>query len=92
MNYKGARWVSSTLVLALLCFFSTVGANAQQCMASYYRAKSPVCLDEVLAQFRQKPPRTLGPNPVQQSAFLPRYSGTLLGSGSVLLKVNFRTI
>ena len=34
----------------------------QQCMASYYRAKSPACVDGILAEFRQAPssdPNTL---------------------------------
>jgi hypothetical protein len=55
VNYRSARRAWSAFALALLCFFPAV-ASAQQCMASYYRAKSPACLDEVLAQFRQKPP------------------------------------
>jgi hypothetical protein len=34
-----------------MCFFCAVGvAGAQQCMTSYYRAKAPACVDEVLAQ------------------------------------------
>jgi hypothetical protein len=36
--------------LALLFFLLAVGvARAQQCMTSYYRAKSPACVDEALA-------------------------------------------
>jgi hypothetical protein len=41
--------------LAFLYFCPAV-ASAQQCMTSYYRARSPACLDEVLAQIRQMPP------------------------------------
>jgi hypothetical protein len=53
---RSACRASSAFTLAVLCFFSAVGAaNAQQCMASYYRAKSPACLDEVLGQLRPKP-------------------------------------
>ncbi len=56
VNYRRARRASSAFALALLCFFLAAGvASAQQCMTSYYRAKSPACLDEVLAQIRQMP-------------------------------------
>jgi hypothetical protein len=51
VSYRNARRAWSAFALALLCFLPTVGvASAQQCMASYYRAKSPACVDEVLAQ------------------------------------------
>jgi hypothetical protein len=56
VNYRNARRALSAFALALLCSFPVIGvARAQQCMASYYREKSPACLDEVLAQLRQKP-------------------------------------
>ncbi|MEA2943508.1 MAG: hypothetical protein QOD09_4037 [Bradyrhizobium sp.] len=56
MNYRSVRRASSAFALALLCLFPAIGvANAQQCMAGYYRAKSPACIDQVLAQFRQMP-------------------------------------
>ena len=58
MNYRNARRVSSAFALVLLSSLPAVdSAGAQQCMASYYRAKSPACADEVLAQFRQPPSR-----------------------------------
>jgi hypothetical protein len=57
VNYGSVRRAWSAFALAFLCFFSAVGvANAQQCMTSYYRAKSPACADEILAQFRKMPP------------------------------------
>jgi hypothetical protein len=57
VNYWSVRRASSAFALALLCFFCAIGvANAQQCMSSYYREKSPACIDQVLAQFRQMPP------------------------------------
>jgi hypothetical protein len=57
VNFRSARRPSAAFALALLCFLPAVGvASAQQCMTSYYREKSPACVDEVLAQFRQKPP------------------------------------
>jgi hypothetical protein len=57
VNYKSARPASSAFALALLCFVCAAGvANAQQCMTSYYREKSPACVDDVLAQFRKMPP------------------------------------
>jgi hypothetical protein len=53
VNYSSARRASSAFALALLCFFPAVGvASAQQCMTSYYRAKSPACIDDALAPFR----------------------------------------
>lgn len=56
VNYGSARRALSAFALALLCFCPVGVASAQQCMTSYYRAKSPACLDEVLAQIRQMPP------------------------------------
>jgi hypothetical protein len=57
VNFRSARRASSAFVLALLYFLPAIGvANAQQCMTSYYREKSPACVDQVLAQFRQMPP------------------------------------
>ncbi len=57
VDHKRPRRASCSLALALLCFFSAAGvAGAQQCMTSYYREKSPACVDQVLAQFRQMPP------------------------------------
>ncbi|MEA2820913.1 MAG: hypothetical protein QOJ86_2917 [Bradyrhizobium sp.] len=57
MNYRSTGRVLSAFALALLCLLSAVGAaSAQQCMTSYYREKSPACVDQVLAQFRQMPP------------------------------------
>jgi hypothetical protein len=51
VNYRSARPASFAFALALLCFLPAVGvANAQQCMANYYREKSPACVDEILAQ------------------------------------------
>ena len=44
--------ISCTRIICAVCV-----ANAQQCMTSYYREKSPACVDEVLAQFRQPPSR-----------------------------------
>jgi hypothetical protein len=57
VNFGSARRASSAFALALLSFFCAAGvARAQQCMMSYYREKSPACVDQVLAQFRQRPP------------------------------------
>jgi hypothetical protein len=57
VNNGSVRRTSSAFALALLCLFLAGGiARAQQCMSSYYREKSPACLDEVLAQLRQKQP------------------------------------
>lgn len=57
MSYRNLRRASSAFALAFMCFFCAVGvASAQQCMTSYYREKSPACIDQVLAQFRQMPP------------------------------------
>jgi hypothetical protein len=56
VTYSSARGTWPTLTLALLCFLSAAGvAHAQQCMTSYYREKSPACLDQIVAQFRQMP-------------------------------------
>ena len=45
------------VVIVLLCFSSGAAlAGAQECMTSYYREKSPACIDDVLAQLRQMPP------------------------------------
>lgn len=53
MNYRSTRRASPTFALAFLCLFPVVGAaSAQQCMTSYYREKSPACVDEVLAPLR----------------------------------------
>lgn len=72
MNYWSVRRALSAFALALLCFFCAVGvANAQQCMTSYYREKSSACLDEVLAQLRQKPPNP-GSEPGAAVGFLAR--------------------
>jgi hypothetical protein len=37
-------------------------AGGQECLASYYRSKSPGCIDDVLAQVRQLPPSSRDPN------------------------------
>jgi hypothetical protein len=37
-------------------------AGGQECMAGYYRSKSPGCIDDVLAQLRQTPPSSREPN------------------------------
>lgn len=72
MNCRSARPAFFVFALACFCFFSVIGvANAQQCMASYYRAKPPACLDEVLAQLRQKP-QNPGSEPGAAVGFLAR--------------------
>lgn len=57
VKYAKRRRASSIFAIALVCFFSAVVvANAQQCMTSYYRAKAPACVDEVLSEFGQRWP------------------------------------
>jgi hypothetical protein len=47
------------LAIALLCFSSGAALpGAQECMTSYYKAKTPTCIDDVLAQLRQMPPNS----------------------------------
>jgi hypothetical protein len=44
------------LALTLLCFCPGVAFAGAECLTSHYRAKSPACVDDVLAQLRQMPP------------------------------------
>jgi hypothetical protein len=46
--------VGISLALLLLCPDMAMSMG-QECMASYYRAKSPACVDGILAEFRQMP-------------------------------------
>jgi hypothetical protein len=50
--------------LALLAFLGPEVATAagQECMASYYRTKSPACIDGILAEFGQAPRAGSDPN------------------------------
>jgi hypothetical protein len=44
------------IAIALMCLQHLPGvalAAGQDCMASYYRTKSPACIDDTLAQLRQ---------------------------------------
>lgn len=53
------RLVGIAIVLMLLHFLpGGAFAAGPGCMASYYRTKSPACIDETLAQFRQTVPRS----------------------------------
>jgi len=49
--------------LALLLLSAEMAMSmGQECMASYYRAKSPACIDGTLAQFRQTSGHQSDPN------------------------------
>jgi hypothetical protein len=60
--------LKNTLIASALTFFyfgsGFAFADGQECMASYYRTKSPTCVDELLTQLRQAPPSSRDPNTV----------------------------
>ena len=58
------------IAFALFCFCPNAAlAGGPECMTSYYRAKSPTCVDDILALFRQAPPNS-GSDPATIIGFL----------------------
>lgn len=52
------------LALTFLCLDPDVAVAGAECMPSYYRATSPACIDDVLAQLRQAPPSSHEPSTI----------------------------
>jgi hypothetical protein len=59
---KNAR-VAFALAFLYFCPNAAFAAG-QECLTTYYRAKSPACIDDVLAILRQTPPNAREPNTI----------------------------
>lgn len=55
---------TAVAMLFLCCFQDIALAGGQECMAIYYRAKPPACVDQVLADLRKTPPESREPTTV----------------------------